>query len=113
MLIAGPGPRREFAAASAAVRSLTVAVRSCLARCNSALAERQPARSRPRFAAKSSRAISQEAANPTATGGGHEPAAQANGPGGRGRGESGRSGGIELRTSLTMREAKSYRGLRR
>src|ERR1700675_2301597 len=100
------------AAANAAVRSLTEADRSRRARCNSALADVSPATSARDFA-KSSRAMTQNAENATATrhaaatpaAQGHVGRAARTGAGGN----SSIGAGIASRTSVTMREAKLSR----
>src|ERR1700721_401474 len=100
------------AAVSAAVRSLTDADRSARARCNSALADVSPATS-PRDFAKSSRVANQLAANAAARRqAAVSPVVQGQTvflEGAGGGGGSGAGAGIELRTSLTMREAKLSR----
>src|SRR5713101_10123603 len=98
--------------ANAAVRSLTEAERSRRARCNSALADVRPATSARDFA-KSSRAMSQHAANEIAIRhAAATPAAQ--GQAGRdaraaGGGTSNGGAAMESRRSLTIREAKLSR----
>src|SRR5260370_30839646 len=93
-------------AANAAVRSLTEAERSRRARCNSALADLRPATSARDFA-RSSRAMSQHAANETAiTHAAVIPAAQGHvGRAARaaGGGTSTAGADMESRTSLTIR----------
>src|ERR1700688_3335944 len=101
----GAAPVLVETAANAAERSLTVADRSRRARCNSVLADVNPATSARDFA-KSPRAMSQDAANKTAM----RPGAARPGEQGHNRraaragggGNSNVGAGIESRTSLAM-----------